>query len=191
MRPRRLILALGVRVLQAAMRLAAAAPPLAAVLRRRARRALQAGDCLFLCHGNLNRSAFAAALARQLHPDWRIGEAGTQASRGARSSQLAVAAAAKWKIDLSAHRAARLDARLSREFPAIFVFDARNLIELALSHPRALRRAHLLGWLAQQRAPVISDPHGGPAACYEHAFAAIASALRDHGGHAPAGTPAG
>jgi protein-tyrosine-phosphatase len=173
-----LILALGTRLLGAALHLAAAVPPLAVVLRRRASRALQSGDCLFLCHGNLNRSAFAAAFARQLHPDWHIGEAGTQASADAPSSQLAVATAVKWKVDLSAHRATRLDALLPREFPAIFAFDARNLIELALSHPRALRRTHLLGWLAQQSAPEIADPHGGSASSYERAFAAIASALQ-------------
>jgi protein-tyrosine-phosphatase len=177
MQPRRLILALGTRLLGATLGLAAAVPPLAAVLRRRTSRALAAGDCLFLCHGNLNRSAFAAALARQLHPDWRIGEAGTQASSGAVSSQLAVAAATRWDVDLGAHHATRLDAQLACEFPAIIAFDARNLIELALSHPRTLRRAHLLGWLAQQGAPTIADPHGGPAASYERAFAAIASAL--------------
>jgi protein-tyrosine-phosphatase len=181
MRPRRLILAVGTRLLGAALRLAAAVPPLAAMLRARAGRALQGGDCLFLCHGNINRSAFAAAFARQLHPDWRIGEAGTQASAGAPSSQIAVATAARWKLDLSAHRATRLDAQLSREFHAIFVFDARNLIELALSHPSSLRKTHLLGWLAQQSAPEIADPHGGPASSYERAFAAIASALRING----------
>jgi protein-tyrosine phosphatase len=171
-------------LLAALLRGLARAPRIRQALRARATHALAEGDLLFVCHGNINRSAFAAELARRRWPARNVREAGTRARAGRPSSPLAISAAERWQIDLRSHRSEPLDGTLLRGAPALFVFDARNLVELALRHPLALRRAHLLGWLCSAPGgPEIADPHGGPPSAYEAAFGQIAAALLDGGEH--------
>lgn len=177
MRTRRFTVALGSRALAGLLRVAGGLPFARAALQRRARATLEQGELLFVCHGNLNRSAFAAALARRRWPERRVGEAGSSATPGQCSAPEAVAAAARWEVNLAAHRATQLSQELVDGFSALYVFDARNVVEVALSHPMALPRVHLVGWLAEGGDPIIPDPHGGTAAAYESAFASIALAL--------------
>jgi protein-tyrosine-phosphatase/predicted ATP-grasp superfamily ATP-dependent carboligase len=178
-RLRRLAAATAVRALDAALRVVAAAPPLRSLLTRRAM-AAQRGEAplLFVCHGNLSRSAFAAAFARRFAPDRVVREAGCHRVRGRPSPAAAIEAARGWDIDLTRHRSEMLAASDMDARTAIFVFDARNLLHVLRRSPRAWRRVHLVAALAPRGPLTIPDPHGQPDAAFHDTFARIAEALR-------------
>lgn len=146
-------------------------------LRRRALRAWRSTDApLILCYGNINRSPFAAALARR-RPGSRAVAAGFYRPGGRPAPEPTVALGARYGVDLSQHRSVEVDAAVLDDADAIFVFDLDNLARLAARRPRALARTHLLGSLGDGREVLIPDPHGHGSAALERAFARIAEAI--------------
>jgi protein-tyrosine-phosphatase/predicted ATP-grasp superfamily ATP-dependent carboligase len=174
----RLAASTSVRALEVALRLVAAVPALRSLLTRRAA-AAQRGEVplLFVCHGNLSRSAFAAALVRRSAPDRVVAEAGCHPVGGRASPAAAIEAAREWDVDLTAHRSKVLAASDMDGDAAVFVFDARNLLHVLSRSPRAWRRVHLVASLAPGGSLSIPDPHGQPDAAFREAFARIAEAL--------------
>jgi protein-tyrosine-phosphatase len=153
-------------------------------LRRRARRAWRATDApLILCYGNVNRSAFAAGLARSRG---RAGarSAGFYPQEGRLSPDATIACAGRYGVDLSDHRSRRATPRDLADAPAIFVFDLGNLARVAMLDPRALIRTHLVGSLDDDPCVLIADPHGRGQAVLEDTLARIARAV-EHAEEAP------
>jgi protein-tyrosine phosphatase len=159
------------RVEPLAGRLLAVAP----VRRRLHARALrawrEADEPLIVCQGNINRSPFAGELVR-------VASAGFEEPPGRPSPPRTVAAAADRGVDLSAHRSRVVDDALVARTDAIFGFDLQNLARLILRHPRAWRRAHLLGALAPDGPVLIADPHGHDDATLHRSLDQIERALR-------------
>ena len=154
-------------------------------LHRRALRAWRATDTpLILCFGNINRSPFAAALARA-RPGSRASSAGFYPETGRPSPGRTVAVAKRYGVDLSEHRSAVVSSAQLSDAKAIFVFDLENLVRLAARDPRALRRAHLLGTLGKSGAAVIVDPHGRADAVLAQVLGEIAGSI-DWADHASA-----
>jgi protein-tyrosine-phosphatase len=134
--------------------------PIRRPLHRRALRAWAATDePLIVCAGNINRSPYAARLARH-RPGCRARSAGFYPEADRSSPPLTVEAAQARGVDLLAHRSAILDRSAISHASAIFVFDLENLARLAAREPRALPRTHFLGVLADSGGVVIADPHG-------------------------------
>lgn len=157
-----------------------ARPPLRAWLRRRAHRAWCAGGLgpLILCYGNINRSAFAAALAgARGRPGAR--SAGFYPEEGRASPQATIAAAAGYGVDLTAHRSRRVRRDELSAAEAIFVFDLQNVVQVAALDPRALARTHLLGALDENPDPLIGDPHGRGDAFLAETLARIARGVEN------------
>ena len=170
------------RLLSVALRAVAAIGPLRARVHRGAVTALAGADeVLFVCHGNINRSAYAAAVARRDWPGLRIAEAGHDAEAGRASDEPGVAAARSAGVDLSSHQAAAVDAAELAAADVIFVFDARNYLALARRGTTVRRRVRLLAALARSGSLEIADPHGGPTRAYEAAVAAIDRAMEAGG----------
>ena len=143
-------------------------PLIRSALRRRAERAWQSTAApLFVCFGNINRSPFAAQLARRLAPTSRATSAGFYPAAGRPTPEATVQAAQARRVDLTAHRSSLLSQELLDAAQAIFVFDLQNLLELTLTRPRALRRTHLLGALTSSEPIFIPDPHGRDKATLE------------------------
>ena len=134
--------------------------PIRRVLHRRALRAWRAADApLILCFGNINRSPFAAELARR-RAGSRASSAGFYPQAGRPSPPLTVTGAQARGVDLAAHRSAIVsDAQLA-DAPAIFIFDLENLVRVSVRRASALRRTHFVGALAPGGAVLIADPHG-------------------------------
>jgi len=156
-----------------------ARPWLRARLHRRALRAWRGTDApLIACYGNINRSAFAAALARNRG---RSGARGGGFFRevGRPAPDATIACAASHGVDLADHRSRRLMREDLAAAPAIFVFDLENVALIAVGNPRALVRTHLLGSLDGDPQVLIADPHGRPAPVLERTVARIARAV-DH-----------
>jgi protein-tyrosine-phosphatase len=148
-----------------------------AVLRRRASRAWRATDApLILCHGAINRSAFAAGLARQRG---RLGAraAGFYPQAGRSAPPATIASAARYGVDLSEYRSAAVTRRELAQARAIFVFDLRNLLGVLARYPPALLRTHLVGSLDDGRDMLIADPHGRGDEVLERTVERIAGAI--------------
>jgi protein-tyrosine-phosphatase len=144
---------------------------------RRARRAWRSTDApLILCYGNINRSAFAGALARSRG---RAGarSAGFYPQEGRPSPDATVACAGRYGIDLTDHRSRRVTRRDLTDAPAIFVFDLDNLARVAKLAPLALVRTHFLGALGDDSPMLIADPHGHGQAVLEDTLARISQAV--------------
>jgi protein-tyrosine phosphatase len=153
-------------------------PPLRGWLRSRALRAWRAERApLILCHGNINRSAFAAELARRRRPAASSG--GFSPVENRPSPDATIACAAGYGIDLTAHRSRRVTREELRSAPVIFVFDLENLARLATHCPLALARTHLIGALDTAERVLIADPHGRGERVLADTLAQIARAV-DH-----------
>lgn len=148
-------------------------------LHRRAVRAWHATDGpLILCYGNINRSAFAAALARSRgRPGARSGGFYPVQSRPAPG--VTIASAATHGVELADHRSRLITRDDLMAARAIFVFDLENIARVAALSPSALARTHLVGTLDEDPRVLIADPHGRPAAVLEQTVARIVRAV-DH-----------
>ncbi|HEY1833850.1 MAG TPA: hypothetical protein VGG08_05385 [Solirubrobacteraceae bacterium] len=150
--------------------------------RRLAQRAVKAWAAsdrpLILCYGNINRSPFAAELARA-----RTGKsppsAGLFPMDGRGSPEATVEQARQYGVDLAGHRSRVAGRAELAGAEAIFVFDLENLARIAAQAPGALRHTHLLALLGSDEAVAfIEDPHGRPRNVLERAFAQIDDSLR-------------
>jgi len=151
--------------------------PVRCALHRRAVRAWRATDePLIVCFGNINRSPFAAQLARR-RAGSRARSGGFYPQAGRCSPPGTVAGARAYEVDLSAHRSVVVDDAALARAPAIFVFDLQNLASVAARWPRALRRTHLVGALAEEGSLLIADPHGRGTLVLEQVLAQIATAI--------------
>ncbi|MGH2865975.1 MAG: hypothetical protein ACRDNK_00165 [Solirubrobacteraceae bacterium] len=150
------------RRLQAPVERVIGSPRISRALHFRAVRAWRCTDApLILCHGNINRSAFAAELARHRQAKSPI-SAGFYGAVGRSTPESTVVRAAEYGVDLSGHRSRVVEAGQLDAAPAIFVFDCVNIAEIASRRPSALRRTHLVGLLCPTNSAFIPDPHGQP-----------------------------
>jgi protein-tyrosine phosphatase len=119
---------------------------------------------MFVCHGNIIRSALAEALLRQHFA--RAGatavvcSAGVAATPGRPADPRAVAVARRFGVDLSEHRASLLSTALVDESDLIFIMDRLNEAEVLARFPAARGKLRRLGSLAADATDgdVIPDP---------------------------------
>jgi protein-tyrosine-phosphatase len=140
---------------------------------------------LFVCYGNIIRSALAAELTRH-HGDAmgasfeRVVSAGMAAKAGREADARAVAAGRSLGVDLGGHRAQPLTRALVDEASLIFVMDRLNEAQLLARFPDARKKLRRLGALAvTDGADIIDDPYVLDAA----AVAAVAARI-DRATHA-------
>jgi protein-tyrosine phosphatase len=152
-------------------------PRVRGALHRRALRAWRATETpLILCYGNINRSPFAAALARR-DQGKSPASAGFYPISGRPSPPPTIDRAAQYGVDLSAHRSSTIANSQIDAAAAIFVFDLMNLAPIACRRARALRRTHLLAMLTETGAVFIPDPHGRPAEVLDGTLQRISEAV--------------
>jgi len=137
---------------------------------------------LVVCHGNMCRSPFAAGLLRP----WlsgrgvRVDSAGFLGP-GRRSPPEAVAAAARYDIDLSAHRSELLTAHGARAADLVVVMDAAQRRQVCDRFGRSERDVLVLGDLDPEPGDgrTIRDPVSQPLAVFEEAYARIERCARE------------
>ncbi len=130
---------------------------------------------LFICHGNICRSPYAAASARRhLPPESHVESAGF-IGPGRPAPPAAVAAAAEQKIDLTPHRSQLVTAELLQAADLVVVMDAAQRDRLALGRPAIASRLVVLGDL--DPAPItrrgIPDPVDQPVDVFRSCYARI------------------
>ena len=139
-------------------RLTGSQPPIPAELDGR-------GSVLFVCYGNIIRSALAAALTQRYCSQagvafTAIRSAGLGARPGREADARAVAAGRSLGVDLTGHRAQPLTRELVHEATVIYVMDRLNEAQLLARFPDAAPKLHRLGALAAAGdGDVIADPY--------------------------------
>ncbi len=123
------------------------------------------GGLLFVCHGNIIRSALAAALTRR-HADAlgitqaRIASAGVFARPGREADARAVTAGQALGVDLGDHRAQPLTRELVDAASVIYVMDRLNEAQVLARFPDATSKVRRLGALAlTSDGDIIADPY--------------------------------
>lgn len=149
--------------------------------RRVARQRIQAmsppREVLVVCHGNRCRSPFAAALLdqrfAQLHSPIRIVSAGYAAPNQPCPAD-AIAAAAVYGVDLSAHRSRQVTRPLLSDTQLVLVMDA-GLANAVAARTSAPREVIVLGDLDPLpiRTRAIADPMGRPRPVFDECYARI------------------
>jgi protein-tyrosine phosphatase len=128
---------------------------------------------VFVCHGNVCRSAYADARARGA--GLRTASFGLRARDGDPANRLALERAAGRGVDLSGHRArSAAAAELGRGdlLVAMEPAQVRELARVAPSHP-----ATLLGLWARPPRPHLEDPYGLSPAYFDTCFEVVDSAV--------------
>jgi protein-tyrosine-phosphatase/predicted ATP-grasp superfamily ATP-dependent carboligase len=123
-------------------------------------------EVLFVCSGNIIRSALAEAMLRDLLPKGsaiRARSAGVLATQGRTADARATTAARQFGLSLEGHRSTPLSEALARDSDLIVVMDDLNWSVLAQRFPAAIPKTHLLAeaFPETEAPPEINDPFGG------------------------------
>ena len=133
---------------------------------------------LFVCYGNINRSAFAVAYARRREPSVEWDSAGIHEVAPRRSPVLAEQVACEYGVDLRGHVSKILSGDLVGSADAILVFDARDSREVGRRFPAARPRVVPVGAFDRSdRTGAVRDPGGRPAEVYGRVFAKISRSV--------------
>jgi len=113
-------------------------------------------EVLFLCYGNICRSAFAGAYWND--KSGRLAQSAGFYPQANRRTPWRVARLSRdLGVDLVAHRSRIVDAAIVERATAIFVMDGQNIEDLVMEFPHARGKAWLLGSFLGIRA--IRDPY--------------------------------
>jgi protein-tyrosine-phosphatase len=125
-----------------------------------AARLATARTILFVCLGNIIRSAFAAALLRAqgAGPPLRIDSAGLRAATGHPADPTAVRRARPYGIDLTAHRTRRVDESVVEQADVLLAMELDHVVELSRRFPRCRHKLYLFGCLTGENAADVADP---------------------------------
>ena len=122
---------------------------------------------LFVCHGNIMRSAAAAGFLREELraagiTNVRVASAGTHAHDGRPADTRAQEAARQLGLSLRDHGATKLTPKLVAEHDVIFAMDELNYVNVATTFPDSRRKLLLFGGMSASgtyRAHEIADPY--------------------------------
>jgi protein-tyrosine-phosphatase/predicted ATP-grasp superfamily ATP-dependent carboligase len=123
-----------------------------------------ARSVLFVCRGNINRSAVAARRLNDrmgLRNGMTIGSAGFHPEEGRKTSSVSLEAARSLGIDLSGHHSQTLTAELLRQFDLVLVMEPAHLSAVAQLVPEASAKTLLLAAFDPSATDTtIADPQG-------------------------------
>jgi protein-tyrosine-phosphatase len=125
---------------------------------------------LFVCHGNIIRSAMAEAMLRKYlqqspdRPAIAVASAGLTDQPQERADSRSRAIAGEFGVSLEAHRPQRLTQELIDRADLIFIMDYFNEARMLVSFPAAKDKVFYLSAISQQRGsrnPEVPDPNLG------------------------------
>lgn len=149
-----------------------------ATRRRRlvAARAAWTGRVVFVCYGNIMRSAFATAYVQRARPALasRVTGAGTHARNGKAAEPVAREVASSLGIDLSAHAATKLSDTGAGTGDLLICMDFANAARTMRTPGVDRRFVFMIGDLVGQPRD-IPDPYGNGTSASQAAFARIMS----------------
>ena len=139
---------------------------------------------LFVCTANICRSPIAMGLLRQMleekhiDGDWRVESAGTWGLEGDPAAEGSQAVMNNIGIDISEHRARRVEYELLQTYDLILTMENGHKEALCMEFPDFSDRIYMLSEMADQKQD-IGDPYGGAYSGYEQAAEDIQQYLTD------------
>lgn len=130
---------------------------------------------VFVCHGNICRSAFADVIARKA--GLASASFGLSAESGKPAHGPAIAAAARLGHDLGDHRATDLSDYVPREGDLLLAMETRQLRRIAGDARIAHLPRSLLGLHTWPRVPHLHDPYSLSDAYMDRCLARIETAI--------------
>jgi protein-tyrosine-phosphatase len=139
---------------------------------------------LLVCSGNTCRSPMAATLLRKLWeqaaPGWdlEVLSAGTAAASGDLATMHAQTAMRNRGLDLSGHRAQRVETATPASADLILTMTAMHKAQILLQWPELSDRVHTLDEYAGGAGGDVKDPYGGTLDDYEATAVALTAKLQ-------------
>jgi protein-tyrosine-phosphatase len=143
----------------------------------RSAEASRALKLLFVCHGNICRSAFAAELARMRLPGCQVQSAGVGEEEGRETPQEIAELARARGVELGRHRSLRITEAQVQAAELILVSDLETVRTLLENWPAATSRTTMLGLFAEPAVDSIPDPYGAPQAQAAESLDIVVSAV--------------
>lgn len=143
---------------------------------------------LFICSGNICRSAYAALvfqrLLKQTPHHTQICSAGTLRISGRMAAPLMIKAAEAWEDDLSTHRSSPLSRPLLQAADLIFIMSPEHEHACLSLDPQCRPKICYLSHWLEPPSLEIPDPMGQPYEAYQRASKQINEALNHWFSHA-------
>lgn len=135
----------------------------------------RAKNILFVCYGNINRSAFAEWYARSILSPKQKGiitfrSAGTISFVDREASLEAREVAKKYGVSLDAHRSISVSSEIAHEADIIFYVDTKTHDELLNRFPEVVKKMYPLSFLADDVPEDIDDPYGKDSVYFKKIF---------------------
>lgn len=148
--------------------------------RHRFRRLDRHESVLFLCQGNINRSAVAEILFREAGFS-KVISAGMLPLQGRGISPVAGRFLKDRGVDGTQHRSRNLhDCKTAlSEGARIVVFDFRTMADLLIARPDLRSRIVMFDDLSKRETGELRDPHGASEAAYRECFERISTTLQN------------
>ncbi|WNY28493.1 Protein-arginine-phosphatase [Methanimicrococcus stummii] len=115
---------------------------------------------VFVCTGNICRSAMAEAIMRKKEPNLDVSSCGTWAYEGDTASKKAILAAAEKGADLSNHKSRRADSEILWDADLILTMTKEHKTALEAIIPNTEKRLYTICEFADGSNEDISDPYG-------------------------------
>jgi protein-tyrosine-phosphatase len=129
---------------------------------------------LFVCTANICRSPIAMGIfrhmlrERQIQGEWQVDSAGTWGLDGETAALGSIAVMNNIAIDISDHRARRVDAELLSSYNLVLTMERGHKEALNMEFPGFSSRVYMLSEMGDEKSD-IEDPYGGPYSGYEQA----------------------
>lgn len=143
----------------------------------------RARTVLFLCYGNINRSALAETILASLLPvedDKRVLSAGFHEEEGRRADRRMQAIAAENSFDLSRCRSTCITEPLLADSDIIFVMEKKHYDDLLAVNPAVAEKTFLLGPGGREQGRGVTeilDPYNHSERVYRACFAQVHQAV--------------
>ena len=134
-------------------------------------------NIVFVCLGNICRSPFAAALARDRFPSLQIHSSGFYHREGRATPEKMQRIVTHFGVDLSLHRSSRLTLQLLEQCDMVLVMDRENMAELEKQFPEAASKTTFLGLFGSPASITVDDPYTADATTTQQICEQMVSAL--------------
>ncbi len=141
-----------------------------------ARRVKQSDQILFVCYGNINRSALAERYLLQVAPETtcKVLSAGFHDETGRPADPVMVETAGDAGVDMNQWSSRQVDAEMLARSSVVFVMELKHLQQIQMEFPQAADKTFLLNAGARvDRQIEIADPYGKERIVYQKVCAQV------------------